>query len=147
MITFVQAVIGMNSELTDAISRVHTVKESLDRVSACLQPALSGASGSDGPGVDFKSLRESVNPYEAASAEIAFAYSLAILYHSALNLKGGVASTHPIFQELQRIQQHIGRLVEAKQAGENKKPPKRKIVVDKEASRRVIMHKLAENDS
>ena len=137
----------MNSELVDAISKVHAVKESLERVNASLQPALSGAIGSDGPGVDFKTLRESVKPYEAASAEIAFAYSLAILYHSALNLKGGMAPTHPIFQELQRIQQHIGRLVEAKQAAENTKPPKRKIVVNKEASRRVIMHKLAENDS
>jgi hypothetical protein len=139
----------MNSELADAISHVHTVKESLDKVSTCFQPAFAAASAtdaSDTPRVDFKTLRELVKPYEAASAEIAFAYSLAILYHTSLNLKGGVAPTHPIFLELQRIQQHIGRLVEAKQALENKKPPKRKIVVDKEASRRVIMHKLAENE-
>lgn len=120
-------------DLVNNLSQIKELDNSLEEVEKCLKPIAQ---------VDFVTLLEAVSPYEAASAEIAFAYSLAILFHTVLNLKGGAHPSHPIFDELKRIQSHISRLVESRKAGTKK----RKIVVDREASRRIIMHKLSENN-
>jgi hypothetical protein len=118
----------------DAVSKVEAVQQNLKKVQDAIKPLED---------VDFSTLISKVDPLEAGTINIAIAYTLAVMYHTSLNLKGGAESNHPIFDELKRIQQYINKSGECKKAIEQKNK-KRKITINKDASRRVILQKLSE---
>jgi len=124
----------MKNETVEAVGKVIEVQKNLQKVQDAIKPLEN---------VDFSTLISKIDPLEAGTINIAIAYSLAVMYHTSLNLKGGVESNHPIFEELKRIQQYITKSGECKKAIEQK-GMKRKITINKDASRRVIIQKLSE---
>ena len=76
-----------------------------------------------------------LNKQEQARHHLSLCYSLCGFFWIQLQLNGQDTKEHPVLKEMTRLKVHMDRLKEIEQSSQ-----KRSLVVDQEATRRIVAH-------
>ncbi|OMJ21111.1 Nuclear nucleic acid-binding protein C1D [Smittium culicis] len=83
-----------------------------------------------------------LNTLERCKIEALIAYSLNTLIYIFIRINGFLPQSHPVMNELKRIQNSITKINEAEESSN-----KRKLVVDSEAAKRFIKHAVESSNN
>lgn len=122
-----------SAELSQALRSISNIDTQVSSISDHVNLLVSGIKSDNIP--------DRLGSIEGAKLNVSAAYAVASLFYVLQNLQGQTSEKFPIQSELARIKDHVKKINEVASSGTTP-VSNRSVVVDKEASRRVIAHHL-----
>lgn len=119
-------------------TKVAAVRSALKQVEDHLGPLLSRGSGE---------VQRALTSVENAELHVALAFSIASMYFCHLHTQGIDPSSHPIKQELDRIQLYFKKLKGKVEEIREKEEAERQLRIDQDVAKRIVQHYVRAQDA